>query len=1768
MEMTQIRVLGPIDALVEGAPIDLGGRRQRAVIARLALTPGIAVSEDRLIAAVWADGKMPASPENTLQQYVSRLRSMLGAEAIETSSGGYRLVVETDARRFENEIEGALGPSGILAALDHWRGEPFGDLATTPPFDEEVRRLEGRRLDAMVDAADGFLAAGDHDRAIDLAARAANERVLDEASVMVLARAQVGAGRHAEATRTLAAFRRRLGDETGLEPSSEFAELESRVVTGTVDRSPDGLSVRGYELAEQIGQGAFGAIYRGLQPTVGRDVAIKVVRAELADRPEFIERFDVEAQVVARLEHPHIVPIFDYWREPGGAYLVMRYLRGGSAADRLVRTGPLSVSAASAVIEQVGSALAIAHAAGVVHRDVKPANVLFDELDNAYLTDFGIASIDDGAAVGLDLRSAGSPLYVSPEQIQGRAVTAAADVYALGVTLFELLTGSTPYLGIDSMAALFDAKLTAPMPSVTTLRADLPDAIDQVIEGATARDVDDRFADVGEFMLALRAATGAMRGASTTGGWTRSSEQVAELRPRSIDSATLVSAERQLANPFVGLSAFGEADRDRFHGRQQLVDDLADRLETGSFLCVVGPSGSGKSSVVRAGLIPRQRERGHLVVTCTPGTDPGAALDIALRSIAVRDTSGLSERLADHIARQGVASDARDVLRTELGVAADRPITIVVDQFEEVFTLADASGRARIGTILSALAGGGPDLAIVVTLRADFYDRPLADPHVSELVRSGTVAVGPLDAHGIDSAINGPVERIGLAVDPALSARLLHDVSGQPAALPLLQFVLTELFDRRRDGALRIEAYEELGGLDGAIASRAEQVYGDLDSDAQGDVRRLFRRLVVPGDGVEDTRRRVLRRDLAGVSDSAVEAFVTSRLLTTDRDPSTREPTIEVAHEAVIREWTRLRRWLDDDRDFIRQHRRLSEAARERQSSKGGEDLLYRGGPLAIVEPWLATRPDELTPEERDFIEASVAGREALVARDRATNRRLRRLLAAVAAVAVLAVLAGGLAVVNRQTAQDRAEEAEQAAQLAASNAELADANADTADAARLDAERSAFEAETARLAASAEALAADNPRVAALLARIAHERDPGPDTLGTLQIVLSEPQRGIRTLADGDYRDVDTLDTETAVARTGEELQLIDIATGEVTSSISIENAELPIAPFAQFTSELTQVHDGFVISAERTRVTAYSTARGLESLWTLETGADVHAVSVAPDGRVAAVDEDGVVYAATLDGELLFQVDVDDSTGWLEQVGDAYVVSFGVIFDGLPLRMIVHAGTDEIVVSAGTITRRIDWLGAQIGPDTLVSTGLPSPAGLLDVHDLDTGRHLIASLHSFAEVDLDALDDRLTLTDMVAVDSNLSSLVVLGDRMFGTNLLGEFLVLDRRTGEELDRIELLRGQGTAVAPLNDGRSALVATRTGLHEAQIVAAPPIGRRVVTGEPSDFVTIDDAGTHVSTSNTSSQTLWDIRGAPFVALRDATYDVYSTYIEPYAPLGIDALSRYWFPDDESRSLFGVWEQRSLEPGYPILESRPFFRAGGPFAESFERDIGFQTISGEPRINAYRLSTAEVVTELTLEPLPGVNVTGVAFDPTETTLFVFRSNGNTLAFDVETLKPLAETPFDDLVITNGQWSPSRELFISIGVAGELVVRDGNTFEPVSTIQNDGASLGGAFELMAFSPDERFLLTALGSAELWDLDTGRRIGVPFPSATGREPGIGSGEQLQTVTATEDGFIVWNMDVDAWPDVACEAAGSDLSEDEWRQFGPRDEPWRAVCF
>ena len=886
---------------------------------------------------------------------------------------------------------------------------------------------------------------------------------------------------------------------------------------------PTGQYLKGYELRERVGAGAFGAVYRAYQPTISREVAIKIILPAYANQPEFTRRFEAEAQLVARLEHPHIVPLYDYWRDPDGAYLVMRFLRGGSLRD-LIERGALATDTTVHIIEQVAAALNTAHQRHVIHRDIKPDNILLDEEGNAYLADFGIAKdvnqlIQDTSD---EETVSGSPAYISPEQITGSPVSPQTDIYGLGIVIYEMLSGSLPFEG-SNLSDLLMKHLHEPIPEIRSPHLDLSQAVDAIIQRATQKRPEDRFASALELASELRSAL-----TSPTLSNETIEHPTAPITRRIVISDDILTTQISVPtrNPYKGLQAFQEADADDFFGREALISQIVNHLADERFLAVVGPSGSGKSSVVKAGVLPALRRGGlpgssdWFFVEMTPGSDIFTQLEEALLRAAVNRLDNLRDLLRRD------SSGLNQVVDRLLPAEGD--LVLVIDQFEEVFTLInDEDVREHFLTLLyTAVTAADSRLRVIVTLRADFYDRPLLYEGFGALVQARTQVVLPMSASELEQAIVSPAERINVQVDADLLAAIITDVRDEPGALPLLQYALTEVFERRDSHRMTLAAYREIGGMLGVLARRANIVYEGLSQPQQAIAQQIFLRLVTQNDQTRDTRRRARRTEFASLGEyttvqTILDAFGHYRLLTFDRQPDTREPTVEIAHEALLAQWTLLRSWLDTYRADLRQLAALSGAANDWRKSGGERSYLLRGARLAQIEEWAASAAVPLAPEEKNYLEASVAQRQAELAaeqqrveRERALERHSRIRLRALVAVFLISTLIGlalaALAFSQRQAAQEAQASAQSEAFSRATQEQIALAQAATATnalglseqrgtevafgaataiAAQNTALRQANEAQSLALAfASQQALGADNTDLALALALEANQ--------------------------------------------------------------------------------------------------------------------------------------------------------------------------------------------------------------------------------------------------------------------------------------------------------------------------------------------------------------------------------------------------------------------------------------------------------------------------------------------------------------------------------------------------------------------------------------------------------------------------------------------------------------------------------------------------------
>ncbi|MEX1124049.1 MAG: BTAD domain-containing putative transcriptional regulator [Acidimicrobiia bacterium] len=1002
------RALGPLTVEVEGRDAKLGGLRQQMVLAVLLRSANRVIPQDTLIDSVWA-GDPPEAARATLQSYIYNLRRVLGPDAILRRGDGYLIEVDStgfDVLAFEENVQTGTGllkedPASARAALvgglDLWFGTAYGGV-DHPELDSEIKRLDDKRVTAIETRIEADLALGSTGELASELESLVRDHPLRERFWGQLMLALYRSGRQAEALRAFQRARAHLVEHLGIDPGVELQHLEHRIL----DHDPSLLlslesgasveqsrrSIRGYELRDVIGEGAFGVVYQAYQPSVGRELAIKIIRADNANDLVFVARFEREAQRVANLEHPHVLPLYDYWRDPGGAYLVMPLMRGGSL-DSSLRQGPWNLEPTLRLVDQVGSALAYAHRRGVVHGDLKPGNVLLDEDGNAYLTDFGIA-----LTAGSDPGPAGT------------AATIRTDVFALGALTFELLSGVSP------SGSTHPSHLDQAAPGV-------PEGVAATVARAMATDPAERYPKVDDFLRDLR---------RTAGVDVVSASEVMDEVPELI------------RNPYKGLRAFAEEDAVDFHGRQALVDDLIERIATQRLVTVVGPSGSGKSSVVRAGLIPALRagglpdSRDWLVTDMFPGSYPFEELEAALTRVAVRTPAGMLSELTQP---NGLLRVSKQILPGD-----DSTLLVIIDQFEELFSTvrSEETRRSFLENLISVAHDERSRVRVVTTIRADFLDRPLAYGDFAEAIADGVVTVGPPSRDGLAQAIAAPARTVGLDLEPGLVSRIVADVEGQPGALPLLQYALTEMFSNRERSTLTIAGYEAAGEIAGALSRRAEELYEGLTPAGKVATREVLLRLVSVDELGAVTRRRARQAELVSLNiersglESSLNAFAGFRLITFDRDPVTRGPTVEVAHEALLSEWPRLRGWIEQARESLVMARRVGESAQEWIESNEDPSYLLRGVRLEDVETWASRADVMLTGDESRYIAASSALRAAEIS---ASRRRRRRTVAALAVGLMVVSIMAVVALLQRGVAREEALQARVRELAAASEGQL-----------------------------------------------------------------------------------------------------------------------------------------------------------------------------------------------------------------------------------------------------------------------------------------------------------------------------------------------------------------------------------------------------------------------------------------------------------------------------------------------------------------------------------------------------------------------------------------------------------------------------------------------------------------------------------------------------------------------------------------------------------
>ena len=918
----QIRVLGHLEASVDDRPVALGGAKQRAVLAMLGLEANRAVSADRLVEGLWGE-EPPRSAAKMLQNYVWRLRKVLAADGgaeILTHGRGYELRIDpelVDVVRFER------------LAAEAGRAATAGQ----PPYAarEALALFRGAPL---ADLADEPFAAAEIRRLEDLR-ETTGELAID---------ADLAAGRHQEIIGEIEAL---LAEH----PLRERLHAQRMLALYRSGRQADALEAfrdARRLLVEEIGVEPGGDL-RGLHEAILRhDPSLELAPTELP------RELDVAGAPSIVGRDSELAWLRERWERASAGHGGLVAVLGGHGMGKTRLAGELAGEAhrgGATVLHATGwqPTQAIAQLLLRARKATRPTLLVLDDADasETAMAALGQAERELTAAPALALATVQGPEAVARLRCRASLELAPLDADAV------------------RRIALLYAPGDVPADELLEASGGVPGRVHELASAWARRRV---------AAVAGRAAAGRreLRSVEDELVWGLAALQVARERtdPPLDDAAPAVC-------PFKGLAAFDVADAGYFFGRERLVAELVAKLVGAPLVGAVGPSGSGKSSLVRAGLLS------SLAAGVLPGSNEWPQVLV---------------RPGEHPLR--ALRDAQAELH------AGEHAVLVVDQFEEIFTACRDEDERH--AFIDAIARGEDEGVVVLVVRADFYGRCASYPALSRLLGANHVLVGPMRRDELRRAIELPARRAGLLVDPDLVDALIADIQDEPGGLPLLSTSLLELWQGRDGRRLRLAAYEHAGGVHGAVARLAESTYQRLDDGQRRTARTILLRLAGEGAGETVVRARVALEEFGEEARSVLAELTDGRLLTVG------EGEVEVAHEALLREWPRLRGWLEEDAQGRRLHRHLRAAAREWQAGGRDPGELYRGARLASALDWATDHDPELNASERAFLDSSrtASGR---------AHRRLRMMLGGAACLLVLAVIGAVVALNERGNARAQA---------------------------------------------------------------------------------------------------------------------------------------------------------------------------------------------------------------------------------------------------------------------------------------------------------------------------------------------------------------------------------------------------------------------------------------------------------------------------------------------------------------------------------------------------------------------------------------------------------------------------------------------------------------------------------------------------------------------------------------------------------------------------
>jgi WD40 repeat protein len=1165
--------------------------------------------------------------------------------------------------------------------------------------------------------------------------------------------------------------------------------------------------------------------------------------------------------------------------------------------------------------------------------------------------------------------------------------------------------------------------------------------------------------------------------------------------------------------PYKGLNYFDEGDADLFVGRETLTAKLTERLLSltggGSrsemrFLAIVGASGSGKSSLVRAGIIPalrwNKKSADWHIHVLTPTAHP-------LESLAASLTGESSSVIATATLMDDLARDSRSLqifAKRKLQSENNSHLLLVIDQFEELFALCrlEEEKASFVGNLLTASSEADGPVVVLITLRADFYAHCAHYIRLREALAQNQEYIGALNDEELHRAIEEPARRGRWEFEPGLVELLLHDVGREPGALPLLSHALLETWQRRRGRVLTLSGYTSSGGVRGAIAETAEAVFTDrFTAEQKAVARRIFLRLTELGDetATGDTRRRanldelILKPEEANITETVLKILADARLITTG------ENTVEVAHEALIREWHTLRGWLEDNREGLRLHRHLTEAAQEWSASSREPEMLYRGARLTLAYEWALTHADEMNALEREFLDAS----QAWVQRE-ASEREAQRQRELEAAQK--------LAEAEKQRAEEQTSFAGQLSKRARYLTVafiVALLMAFTALYFGSQARQTAVTAQDERRIATARELAAASlnnlevdPERSILLAleSVSTTRSVDgtilPESLDALhRSIVSSPIRMTLKGHDTGVLSADYSPDGRQLATIGNDGTVIlwDASNGEKLARLSGTTEPNDFVS----SKRVAYSPDGKLLAAcDKNQVKLYDPASG-DLIKTLDGHqADTTAIAFSADEtRLASGDRDG--------SAVIWDISSGDSL--LQLAGHTDAIE-GLTFspDG---KWLITAGDDATMkiwdVATGALLRDFQDF------TSVIDSGAFSPDGKLFAFS-------DGSIHVW-QFSLDSVEDQTTIMNQEIITIlNAGSVIFSPDGRQLAGVSGNAIKLwEAATGRELLTLVGHSGWVMGLAFSPDGKWLASTSLDGTvkvwsiapgNETATVSSPVTGYGTrVAYDPKGQVFATNGGD-------GSATLWDVKtGEPRLIVKGHSLEILSLAFSPdstrFATGSLDGTTIIW-DTATGKNLFSLTGHEFGVRDIAFSPDGKLIATGG--------------FDGTAKV--WDATTGALIYEITGHQ--GL-VLGVAFSPDGTRLATSSTDATAKIWDVKTGELLLTFEGHDAGIPDITYRLDGLIIATGSGDGTAILWDAKTGLQIRTLTGHTSGI----QSMAFAPDSKLLATGSedNTAKLWDAETGVEI-LTLPGSLGGVKGVAfspSDNGSHLAVASADGVV-----------------------------------------